>query len=288
MAKRLTTSYLCMLTNADHYGVIRHIVDYLENDASTELAESEQYIASFNSLMTAHNTEVDAYLKIRKDYTSDELKAKYKEMMGYMSAVRYTIMGQTYLPEGQTNKTVADKLLLIIKSFKLDSKDGYETNSSKVDNIVDDLNKHEDLLTSLNIKTLVAQLGAACNTVRGLLKQRIQNEASRVKGLMKYTRAQTDDAIQRVFDIINAINTLTPTDALKANIDFLVSLETRAKQYYISHKSKSDTDGEDGSQEIGSDGSETGSGSQVSGSGTADGKENNSNPPSDVDFGDDE
>lgn len=227
--KRLTTSYLALLTNADHYGVMRHIVDYLENN----MPNNETLSAAFDNMMTAHNTEIDAYAQMRKDYTSDDLKEKHKEMVAYMSAIRYTLIGHTHLPAMQETRRMAEKLLQVVKEFKMESKDGYESSSSKVDNICDDFDKHDEWLTALGIKTLTQQLRTSCNSVRKLLEQRIQNEASRQKGLMKTVRQATDAAIQRTYDVIEAMLIMQPSEQITQIKDFLLSVENRAKQYYI-------------------------------------------------------
>ncbi len=254
--KKLTGSYLSMLTNADHYGVMCHITDYVTDDITT-LDSNTAFTEAKAALLTAHAAEVNAYLQIRKDYNSEELKVKQKEMLGYMSAIRYTLTGMTYLPDSHEHKTIATKLLNIIKGFKMETKNGYETTSAKVGNIVEEFDKHTDWTDTLSLTTLVGQLNTACTTVRQLLKQRIQFEANRVKGLMATTRSNTDKAIIRVFDVLNSIQTLTPTAALTKNIEFLLAVEDRAKNYHISQASVSNS-GSDALDSVTDDGAGTG------------------------------
>ena len=297
--KRLTCNYLGLLTNADHYGVMRHIVDYMEDNVNS-LGDCEPYNAAFDVLMNAHNAEVAAYLQIRKDYKTEQLRQKHKDMLGFMSALRYTVYGNTRLPEGQGNKDTAMRLYDIINSFKLNGNEGYESSTAKVENIVEEFNKHDEWLTDLGIKTLVTKVGASCNIVRQMIKERIQFEADKVKGLLKVCRQNTDTAISNVFDVINAVNTLTPNAELTKNIDFLIALEDRVRQYNLGKKKSGASDDEDGiiesitggsdtttvTPENNSGGSGTGSISQNGTSGQSEGNSNNQNHPSDNFYGD--
>lgn len=299
MARKLTASYLCLLTNADHYGVMRHIVDYMENNVNS-LGHCEPYNAAFDVLMTSHNAEVIAYLQIRKDYNTEHLRQKHKDMLGFMSALRYTVYGNTRLPDGQGNKETAIRLYDIINSFKLNGNEGYESSTAKIENIVEEFNKHEEWLNDLGIKTLVTKVGASCNIVRQMIKERIQFEADKVKGLLKVCRQNTDTAINNVFDVINAVNTLTPNAELTKNIDFLIALEDRVRQYNLGKKKSGVSDDEVGSLESIMENSEatavipgntsgdsdTGSSSQNNTSEHSENSSNNQNSPSDNFAGD--
>ena len=119
-------------------------------------------------------------------------------------------------------------------------------------------------------------------------------QADKVKGLLKVCRQNTDTAISNVFDVINAVNTLTPNAELTKNIDFLIALEDRVRQYNLGKKKSGASDDEDGiiesitggsdtttvTPENNSGGSGTGSISQNGTSGQSDGNSGNQNPSS--------
>ena len=99
---------------------------------------------------------------------------------------------------------------------------------------------------------------------------------------MAAARKATDEAIRKVYDILNALNVLQPSAALTQLITVLFGIEDRAKLYYISggktggdHPTpSSDSGSTDGSSDGGSTDSDSdsgsGSGSSDSGSGSSD------------------
>jgi len=107
-----------------------------------------------------------------------------------------------------------------------------------------------------------------------------------VKGELAAARKQTDEAIRKAYDILNALAVLAPTDDLSALVNVLFGIEERAKLYYISGASASgvkpaagDGSSSDGGLTTGNDNqndnengggssSESGSGSSSGGTGS--------------------
>ena len=67
-----------------------------------------------------------------------------------------------------------------------------------------------------------------------LVTVRVDNESAKVKGELAAARKQTDEAIRRAYDILNALAVLQPTQELTQLVTVLFGIEDRAKLYYIS------------------------------------------------------
>ena len=87
--------------------------------------------------------------------------------------------------------------------------------------------------------------------VLSLVQQRVENESAKVKGELAEARRATDAAIRKVFDIVNALNVIQPSEVLTQLTPLLLGIEERAKLYYISSgkggsvKPEPETDGGD-------------------------------------------
>ena len=67
-----------------------------------------------------------------------------------------------------------------------------------------------------------------------LVTVRVDNESAKVKGELATARKQTDEAIRKAYDILNAFNVVQPSAALTQLTTVLFGIEDRAKLYYIS------------------------------------------------------
>ena len=67
-----------------------------------------------------------------------------------------------------------------------------------------------------------------------LVTVRVDNESAKVKGELAAARRATDEAIRKVYDILNALAVLQPSAELTALTTVLFGIEDRAKLYYIS------------------------------------------------------
>jgi len=104
-----------------------------------------------------------------------------------------------------------------------------------------------------------------------LVTVRVDHESAKVKGELAAARKQTDEAIRRAYDVLNALSVLAPSAELSALVNVLLSIEDRARLYYISGGTTSGggkpNQGGSGS---GDSGSGSGSGDNGGGSGSGD------------------
>ena len=70
--------------------------------------------------------------------------------------------------------------------------------------------------------------------VLNLVAVRVDNESAKVKGELADARKATDEAIRRLYDVLNALAVLQPSEGLTQLIQQLQAIEDRARQYYIS------------------------------------------------------
>ena len=111
-----------------------------------------------------------------------------------------------------------------------------------------------------------------------LITVRVDNESAKVKGELAAARKTVDAAIRSAYEILNALAVLQPSESLNALITVLLSIEERAKLYYISSASGGNIDKpNNGGGETGGDeplppsgGGETGGGGGLPPSGGGD------------------
>ena len=261
--KTLTTSYLALLSNANHDGVTTQIYDRL---VAYETA-NQLLIAARDAVGAARTAEDAAYVHYsNKDFASDDLKAEDTLEDNYMSTVRALLNAFLNLPETEPLRRKAQLAVQVFKDFNFRVSDGFEAEARKTVNMYQEWTTPEKYdLDALGIRPWIEKANTQALKVLQLINIRIDNEAAKVKGEQADARKATDEAIRRAYDIINALAVLEPSAGLTTLINTLLSIEERAKLYYISS---------------GSSGSSSGSGSQ-GGSGSEQGGEiGGDTPPS--------
>ena len=106
------------------------------------------------------------------------------------------------------------------------------------------------------------QAVARAANVEQLLSQRFDNIAAQQVGAMKTARANTDQALKAVYEVLAAMNVMMPTTALTDLIAQLDAIESYACQYYLGGKKPSADSGNaasnNGQQSGGDQGQQTG------------------------------
>jgi len=233
MATRtLVISYLSRLTNANHDGVTQQIDDRLQ----AYTTDNQMLTAAAAAVHQARLAEDAAYRRFSgKDFASDDLKAADQLEDKYMSTVHAILNGLLYLPESEPIRRKAQLAVQLFKDFGFSTNDGIEAEARKTTNMVQQWSHaSEYTLAELAILEWVEKARQQATVVLGLVAQRVENESAKVKGELAEARKQTDQAIRKAYDVLNALSVLMPSAELSQLMSLLFSIEDRAKLYYIS------------------------------------------------------
>lgn len=230
--KSLTTNYLTRLSNANHDGVTQQIDDRLQGFET----ENQLLLQAMNGVHTARQGEDTAYRRFSgKDFASDDLKREDSIEDKYMSAVLGILNGLLYLPEDEPLRRKAQQARQVMKDFNFSTSDGFEAEARKVLNMAQQWQAATQYtLEELGIAPWVTKAQQQAQKVLQLVTVRVDNESAKVKGELAAARKQTDEAIRKAYDILNALAVLQPSAELSALVNVLFGIEDRAKLYYIS------------------------------------------------------
>ncbi len=256
--KILTTSYLSKLANANHDGVTQQIDDRLQAFET----ENTMLIQAAAGVHTARQAEDTAYRRFSgKDFASDDLKAANRLEDQYMSTIKNVLGGLLYLPETEPMHRKTQQAAQLFKDFQFSTSDGFEAEARKVVNMVQQWQAATGYtLQELGIEPWVTKAHQQALQVLSLVQQRVENESAKVKGELAEARKQTDTAIRKAYDIVNALNVIQPSEGLTQLTTLLLGIEERAKLYYISSGKKTEPEPEPGGDEPAPSGDDTPSG----------------------------
>ena len=264
MATRtLVISYLSRLTNANHDGVTQQIDDRLQ----AYTTDNQMLTAATAAVHQARQAEDAAYRRYSgKDFASDDLKAADQLEDKYMSTVHNVLNALLYLPESEPMRRKAQLAVQLFKDFGFSTSDGIEAEARKTMNMVQQWQSATDYtLVELGIGEWAEKARQQAQLVLSLVAQRVENESAKVKGELAAARHATDEAIRKAYDVLNALSVLQPSNELTQLLSLLLSIEDRAKLYYISGGKVSGGDKPaptpDGGSEGGEDGGSTDGGS---------------------------
>jgi len=233
MATRtLTTSYLVRLSVANHDGVTQQIDDRLQAFET----DNQMLLTAAAAVHQARQKEDEAYRRYSgKDFASDDLKKADQLEDKNMSTIHNVLNGLLYLPETEPTRRKAQLAVQLFKDFGFSTSDGFEAEARKTVNMVQQWTAATDYtLAELGIEEWVTKADQQAKAVLALVAQRVTNESEKVKGELAAARKATDQAVRKVFDVLNALMVLAPSDALTQTVNLLLSIEDRAKLYYIS------------------------------------------------------
>ncbi len=230
--KSLTTTYLIRLSNANHDGVTQQINDRLVAFTT----DNQLLIAARQTVVAARQAEDIAYKRLSgKDFASEDLKKEDGLEDNYMSTIRGILNGLLYLPETEPMYRKAQLAAQVFKDFDFSINDGFEAEARKILNMNQQWQAATDYtLAELGIAEWVSKAVTQANKVLQLVSIRVDNESAKVKGELANARKVTDAAIRQAYDVVNALSVLQPSESLNALITVLLSIEERAKLYYIS------------------------------------------------------
>ena len=233
MATRtLVTSFLSRLTNANHDGVTQQIDDRLQ----AYTTDNQLLTAAVAAVHQARLAEDAAYRRYSgKDFASDDLKAADQLEDKYMSTVHNVLNALLYLPEAEPMRRKAQMAVQLFKDFQFSTTDGFEAEARKVVNMAQQWSRSSDYtLAELGIQEWVEKARQQAAVVIGLVAQRVHNESTKVKGELADARKATDLAIHKAYEVLNALMVLQPSNEQTELVSLLLSIEDRARLYYIS------------------------------------------------------
>ena len=212
--KTLTTSYLAQLTNANHDGVTQQIDDRLQG-FETDNTMLQQAAAAVHTARQAEDTAYRRYSG--KDFASDDLKREDALEDKYMSTIRALLNALLCLPDDEPLRRKAEMAVQLYKDFNFRGADGFEAEARKTLNMVQQWQAATQYtLQELGIAPWVTKAQQQAQKVLQLVTVRVDNESAKVKGELAAARKQTDEAIRRAYDILNALAVLQPTQELNA------------------------------------------------------------------------
>ena len=259
----LTTSFLTRLSVAEHDGVTRQILGKLQGSS----IDNEVFLQSVAGVATCSQAEDDAYTRSLKDFNSDRLKKEDEACDCYTKAVRAILNGYTQLPDSEPKKQTGLELVQVFKDYNFSPSDTYTSEADKIRNMNQVYQTRLADLQALGVAEYWAQAVAHAANMEQLLSQRFDDIAARVVGELKTARANTDAAIERAYEVISAMNIMTPSTAISDLIAQLEAIETYAWQYYLGGRPTSSGNTGSTSGE-GSDNENQGGTNQGSGTGT--------------------
>lgn len=241
----LTTSYLRQLTVAEHDGIVRQILGKLQGSSLS----NELLTLSLNAYAVCVQAEDDAYTHSLKDFNSDRLKEEDDIVDAYVKAVRAIITGYSLLPESEAKHQIGVELMQVFRDYNFNPSDSYTAEADKIRNMNQVFQPRIADLQTLGVAEYWAQTVAHAANVEQLLSQRFDDIAARVVGEVKTARANTDEALKRVYEVLTAMNVMMPSTDLTNLIAQLEAIESYAVQYYLGGKkpANNNTNSENGS-----------------------------------------
>lgn len=232
--KKLGHRWLKSLKNSYHDDTTQHILTLCQGAE----VENQRYAELLSALRTARQAEDTAYKRLLgRDFTSDDLQAADRLQDAYMNTVHDLLMAHLRLPEtveaDAALRRKAQELLQSYKDFNFSVSDGYTSEASKVQNMVQQWQTHEQSCQTLGIWTWMQKALEAARQVKQFSAQRTHNDSMRIKGELVDARRATDAAVADIYELLNALLVVSPTDAMAQLAGDLNALQARAEQYYI-------------------------------------------------------
>lgn len=238
------------LKNAYHFSVARQIDGVM---AEVETA-SQPLIAARTAVHTAFTGEDTAYKRLQKDWNVETLKAEDRKLDDYMIGIRKILDGHASMPDGEALKQPGRELLQMWKEFDFSTTDGHAAEASKVLNMWQIVADRQADAEALGVYVYFQKAATQANTVLDLVQGRTDERSQRIVGELKTARAATDAAIKQLYQVINSMQVLMPSDDITALARQLKGIEDYARQYYLSGGSSDEPEpepSEDGEQDGG-------------------------------------
>lgn len=243
--KKLSHNWLRKLKNSYHDDLSQQIMTLCQGAE----VENTRYAELLAALRTARQAEDTAYKRLMgRDFTSDDLAAADRLQDAYMYTVRDLLMAYLRLPEtveaDAPTRRKAQELLQAYKDFNFSVSDGYTSEASKIQNMAQQWQERQQDCQALGVWAYIEKAQQAAQQVKQLSAQRAHNDSMRIKGELADARRATDAAVADMYELLNALLVVDPTDAMAQLAGDLNALQARAEKYYIGRSGKKDDDPE--------------------------------------------
>lgn len=235
----LNTNYLREVTNAEHGGLVRQIAGKLHGASIS----NEMFTQRLNDVDSTSQAEDDAYTHSQKDFNSNRLKEEDGIVDKLVKAVRAIFNGYAELPEDEPNRQKGIELSQVFKDYRFSPSDTYTAEAEKIRNMNQVFQARIADLQALGVADYWAKAVTHAANVEQLLSQRFDDIAARVVGEMKTARANTDNAIKAMYELLAAMKVMMPSAELDNLISQLDAIEAYAWQYYLNGKGGSNGTG---------------------------------------------
>lgn len=235
----LATTFLTKVTNAEHGGLVRQIVGKLQGASIS----NEMFTQRLNAVVSTSQAEDDAYTHSLKDFNSNRLKEDDDIVDKLVKAIRAIFNGYKELPEDEPNRQKGIELSQVFKDYNFSPSDTYTAEAEKIRNMNQVFQARIADLQALGVADYWAKAVTHAANIEQLLSQRFDDIAARVVGEMKTARANTDNAIKAMYELLAAMKVMMPSAELTALISQLDAIEAYAWQYYLNGKGGSSSGG---------------------------------------------
>ena len=237
--KKLSHNWLRKLKNSYHDDLTQQIMTLCQGAE----VENTRYAELLAALRTARQAEDTAYKRLMgRDFTSDDLAAADRLQDAYLLAA-YLRLPETVEADAPTRRK-AQELLQAFRDFAFSASDGYTSEASKILNMAQQWQERQQDCQALGVWAYIEKAQQAAQQVKQLSAQRAHNDAQRIKGELADARRATDAAVADMYELLNALLVVAPTDVMAQLASYLNALQARAEQYYIGRSGKKDDDPE--------------------------------------------
>jgi hypothetical protein len=235
----LATTYLTKVTIAEHGGLVRQIVGKLHGASIS----NEMFTQRLSDVDSTSQAEDEAYTHSQKDFNSNRLKEEDGIVDKLVKAVRAILNGYAELPEDEPNRQKGIELSQVFKDYNFSPSDTYTAEAEKIRNMNQVFQARIADLQALGVADYWAKAVTHAANVEQLLSQRFDDIAARVIGEVKTARANTDNAIKAMYELLAAMKVMMPSAELDNLISQLDAIEAYAWQYYLNGKGGSNGTG---------------------------------------------
>ena len=235
----LATTFLTKVTIAEHGGLVRQIAGKLHGASIS----NEMFTQRLSDVDSTSQAEDEAYTHSQKDFNSNRLKEEDGIVDKLVKAVRAIFNGYAELPEDEPNHQKGVELAQVFKDYNFSPSDTYTAEAEKIRNMNQVFQARIADLQALGVADYWAKAVTHAANMEQLLSQRFDDIAARVVGEVKTARANTDNAIKAMYELLAAMKVMMPSAELDNLISQLDAIEAYAWQYYLNGKGGSNGTG---------------------------------------------
>ena len=235
----LATTFLTKVTIAEHGGLVRQIAGKLHGASIS----NEMFTQRLSDVDSTSQAEDEAYTHSQKDFNSNRLKEEDGIVDKLVKAVRAIFNGYAELPEDEPNHQKGIELAQVFKDYNFSPSDTYTAEAEKIRNMNQVFQARIADLQALGVADYWAKAVTHAANMEQLLSQRFDDIAARVVGEVKTARANTDNAIKAMYELLAAMKVMMPSAELDNLISQLDAIEAYAWQYYLNGKGGSNGTG---------------------------------------------